>query len=182
MSTIKQRVGDAASRAARFAWDVAQAGRRWYWRTFRVETRGVRVAALRPASGAADGEEILLVRHRYGDLWVMPGGGVNRREAPAVAAARELLEETGLAPEGPLVPLGVFRNEREGKRDTVSAFVAERVAGTLADPSFEIARLAWWPLPFLPDGTSAATRRRVAEILAWREGRLSLPLPEVGEW
>lgn len=41
--------------------------------------------------------EILMVKNWMGSQkWTLPGGGVKRGELPEVAAARELLEETGL--------------------------------------------------------------------------------------
>ena len=169
-------------RLSQMVWDFAHAARKWYWRTFKIKTRGVRVAVLRPASGAADGEEILLVRHPYGELWVMPGGGVGRREPPWAAAEREIFEEAGLKPQGDLVELGTFRNSAEGKRDTVTVFVADGAEGAVAGPSFEVSRLDWFPTWALPEGTSSATRRRIAQIEAWRRGELELPISEVGEW
>ena len=57
----------------------------------RWPTRGVKVMAF-DAQG-----RLLLVRHGYGrsDLWMLPGGGVGRREMPEAAARRELMEEVG---------------------------------------------------------------------------------------
>lgn len=40
---------------------------------------------------------VLLHRHRRLDRWLQPGGHVEPGEAPAVAAVRETVEETGLA-------------------------------------------------------------------------------------
>lgn len=48
-----------------------------------------------------DGAERVLLFHfadqLSGNIWITPGGGVKKGEALAVAAARELREETGLA-------------------------------------------------------------------------------------
>lgn len=71
-------------------------------------TRGVKVMAFDPA------RRVLLVRHRYGrsDLWMLPGGGIARGEAPVDAAARELMEETRCRLDAPEI---VGRWERAGR-------------------------------------------------------------------
>ncbi|MBB5122749.1 hypothetical protein AF335_04990 [Streptomyces eurocidicus] len=43
-----------------------------------------------------DAGRILLVKPTYRDGWILPGGGAHQGESIADAAARELLEETGL--------------------------------------------------------------------------------------
>jgi 8-oxo-dGTP pyrophosphatase MutT (NUDIX family) len=39
---------------------------------------------------------VLLARHAEGDVWLLPGGGIEPGETPADAAVREMWEETGL--------------------------------------------------------------------------------------
>lgn len=41
-------------------------------------------------------EKTLLHKHRTLDMWLPPGGHIDRDELPEVAAVREVLEETGL--------------------------------------------------------------------------------------
>lgn len=42
-------------------------------------------------------DEVLVIKHWLGrDFWQLPGGGLHKKEAVLVGAARELLEETGI--------------------------------------------------------------------------------------
>jgi 8-oxo-dGTP pyrophosphatase MutT (NUDIX family) len=135
-------------------------------------TRGVR-AMVFDAAG-----RVLLVRHSYAarDQWMLPGGGIAKRESAAAAAEREVREETGCRLTA-VELLGVFDASEErwrtpvqlfdGVRDTVYLF-----GGTTADVpkagSWEITHACFWPVDALPPRTSPATRRRVAE---WQADR-----------
>ncbi len=122
-------------------------------------TRGVKVMAF-DAWG-----RVLLVRHRYGrsDLWMLPGGGIARGEAPIAAALRELMEETGCRLNAAAI-VGQWEARAEGRRDTVWL-----VRGTTTDTpqidGVELAEACFFPPDALPAAASPATRRRVDELL-----------------
>lgn len=120
-------------------------------------TRGVKVMAFDP-----DGR-LLLVRHRYGrsDLWMLPGGGIGRREPPAAAAIRELAEETGCAL-ADVTAIGCYAARIEGRRDTVFLFRGTTGDMPVAD-GVELAEARFFALDDLPDTVSPATQRRIAE-------------------
>jgi 8-oxo-dGTP diphosphatase len=56
-----------------------------------------------------EGEQILIIRRAQGEMsgsWFIPGGATEPGETLRETAARELLEETGLVPSGPLEMVG----------------------------------------------------------------------------
>lgn len=57
-------------------------------------------------------EKVLLVRAPGSSYLLPPGGHMEGEEGPEDAARRELLEETGLEPDGPLRLIGAFRARR----------------------------------------------------------------------
>lgn len=142
--------------------------RRAAMRIVRWRTRGVKAMVL-------DREgRLLMVRHRYGNsaLWMLPGGGIARRETPAAAAIREVEEEVGCRIER-VQPLGVFESRTEGRRDTVHLFSAVTADAAIPD-GVEIEAAAFFALDQLPETTSPATRRRIAEMIGQRA--------PTGEW
>ena len=125
----------------------------------RWKTRGVKVMVFNPAG------ELLLIRNSYGrsHLFLLPGGGIHRKETPAEAAAREVREEVGVAAER-LEPVSVYRNEAEGRRDTIHLFTAFTAATPVPD-GIEVEEARFFTLEDLPENVSAATLRRIVEFL-----------------
>jgi ADP-ribose pyrophosphatase YjhB (NUDIX family) len=110
-------------------------------------------------------DEVLLVRHGYVSGWHFPGGGVEVGETCVESVTRELEEEACIALEGPPVLHGLFFNTQTSKRDHVAAYVVRnfRVLGERT-PDWEIREARFFPRLALPEGTTRATRARLAEI------------------
>jgi ADP-ribose pyrophosphatase YjhB (NUDIX family) len=131
----------------------------WSFLVSRPITLGVRAIV----AGADD--EILLVRHGYVSGWHFPGGGVEVGETCVESLRRELEEEARIAIEGPPVLHGLFLNTQSSRRDHVAAYVIRsfRVLGE-RPPDWEIAEARFFPRLSLPEGTTRATRARLAEV------------------
>jgi len=128
----------------------------WSFLLMRPMTVGVRGIV-------ADADErVLLVRHGYVSGWHFPGGGVEPGETCVEALARELEEEAMVAIDGPPLLHGLFLNKR---RDHVAVYLVQtfRVLGQRA-PDWEIKEARFFPRSGLPEGATAATRARLAEI------------------
>lgn len=135
-----------------------------FWRWQRALTLGARGAVL-----DAD-NRVLLVRHTYVPGWTFPGGGVEFGETLETALRRELEEEGGIVPEAPPVLFGVFDNGAAFPGDHVALFVVRdwRQVRT-PEPNREIAETGFFPIDVLPEQTTAATRRRIDEIMGRTE-------------
>ena len=107
---------------------------------------------------------LLLVRHGYGrsDLWMLPGGGVGRRETPEKSARRELKEEVGCRLER-LELVGTYGSAAEGKRDTIFLYRGDTADEPRAD-GLEVIEARFFALDALPPTTSPATLRRVHDL------------------
>ncbi|HEY1451838.1 MAG TPA: NUDIX domain-containing protein [Roseiarcus sp.] len=128
----------------------------WSFLLARPMTLGVRAIV-------ADADErVLLVRHGYVSGWHFPGGGVEPGETCVEAMTREVEEEARVAIDGPPLLHGVFLNTR---RDHVAVYLVRtfRVLGERA-PDWEIQEARFFPRSALPEGTTAPTRARLAEI------------------
>jgi ADP-ribose pyrophosphatase YjhB (NUDIX family) len=112
-------------------------------------------------------EQILLVRHSYVKGWHMPGGGVEVGETLEKALAKELLEEANVKITGETHLLGFYLNSKAALRDHVAVYLVrdfEQIAPKL--PDREILEARFFPLSELPEGTTSATKRRIAEALS----------------
>jgi 8-oxo-dGTP pyrophosphatase MutT (NUDIX family) len=130
-----------------------------YWRFARPMTLGVRAVVV-------DGEgRVFLVKHSYVAGWHLPGGGVEVGETLQVSLARELLEEGGITPLGPVALHGVFFNARVSRRDHVAVYVLRdfRQQGVPHNPR-EIIGHGFFARDALPADTTRGTRARIAEV------------------
>lgn len=108
---------------------------------------------------------VLLVRHTYADGWMLPGGGVERGETIFESAVRELREEAGIMAEEQPRLHGLFSNHEAFPGDHIAVLIVERFAREAFKPNSEIAEAAFFPVADAPGGTTAGTRRRIAEVL-----------------
>jgi len=108
---------------------------------------------------------VLLVKHGYVPGWHFPGGGVEVGETCAQALARELEEEARVLVQGPPILHGLFLNAKSSRRDHVAVYLVREfsIRGERA-PDWEIEEARFFSPADLPDGTTAGTRARLAEI------------------
>lgn len=130
-----------------------------YFALSRGMTMGVRAACFDEAG------RIFLVRHSYVPGWHLPGGGIERGETALEALAKEMREEGNLVIGAPPQLLHIYFNRQTSKRDHVLLYRCDGVTQTgprLKDR--EIVEAGFFALDALPAATTAATRRRLAEI------------------
>jgi ADP-ribose pyrophosphatase YjhB (NUDIX family) len=108
---------------------------------------------------------IMLVRHTYVPGFYLPGGGVEAGETMAGSLARELVEECGVHVVGEPELRAVYLNRRNSPRDHVALYIVRdfHYDGP-RPPDREIAESGFFPLDRLPEGTTPATRARIAEV------------------
>ncbi|TPI54429.1 MULTISPECIES: NUDIX domain-containing protein [unclassified Mesorhizobium] len=126
----------------------------------RPMTLGVRGLIHETASNS-----LFLIRHTYVPGWQLPGGGVEIGETMAEALARELAEEGNITLTAPPVLRSMHFNRRASRRDHVGLYLIEKFSQTAPKlPDREIAEAGFFPLDRLPQGTTPATLRRIAEV------------------
>ena len=117
-------------------------------------------------------DRVLMVRRAIQPgigLWSLPGGYVDRGEVVEKAAAREVLEETGLHVNITGL-LGLF--SEEGHPVVLAAFNAQEVGKEEARPGPEVSELGFFLLDDLPP---LAFPRDPIILEAWKQSRSSLP-------
>ena len=107
---------------------------------------------------------VLLVEHTYVHGWYLPGGGVDRGESVEQALRRELLEEAGVEIEGAPELIAIHASETF-KNDHVALYRIRAWRQVEATSRGEIARTGFFAPDALPEGTTRANRRRIAEAL-----------------
>lgn len=118
-------------------------------------------------------EQVLLVQRANEPgqgKWACPAGFVEYDEAPADAAAREVLEETGLIVRVTQL-LEVFPKKDNGLADIVIAYAADVVDGTL-QAGDDAADARWFTRDALPELVFYPSITLIGE--RWRRGELSL--------
>lgn len=100
--------------------------------------------------------KVLLMRGWFGrQRWDLPGGGIKRGEPAAAAAAREVLEETGVALRPDELRLvGEFDAKAANLVHGVILFHARATSGPVrpdARHALEVLEAKWWPMSRLPN-------------------------------
>jgi ADP-ribose pyrophosphatase YjhB (NUDIX family) len=108
---------------------------------------------------------VFLIRHTYVPGWQFPGGGVERGETMLESLGRELSEEGNIELRSTPILKSLHYNRRQSPRDHVALYLVTDFAQTAPKkPDIEIAEAGFFPLDALPEETSPATRRRIAEL------------------
>lgn len=132
----------------------------FYWRHSRGLTLGVRGLVL-DAQG-----RVFLIKHSYVAGWHLPGGGVEPGEALGTALERELREEGNIELTGEPELFALYWNRRISQRDHVALYIVRAFRQSAPpQPNREIVAHGFFAPDAFPDGTTAATRSRVAEVL-----------------
>lgn len=132
----------------------------FYFLLRRPMTLGVRGLVHDEASNS-----VFLIRHTYVPGWQLPGGGVELGETMLEALERELAEEGNIALTAAPVLHAMYFNRQASRRDHVALYLIRSFSQSKPKPpDREIAEAGFFPLDDLPEATTPATRRRLAEI------------------
>lgn len=93
-------------------------------------------------------DRVLMVFDRFRQGWELPGGRIEKGESPRQAAARELLEESGQASDGPLRFIGYagFVLAPDQRAEYAALFAGRATDTRDFQATEEIAAIRWWDL------------------------------------
>jgi 8-oxo-dGTP pyrophosphatase MutT (NUDIX family) len=128
-----------------------------FFRMTRGLTLGVRAVVTNDAG------HVLMIQHTYIKGWYLPGGGVERGETAETAVVRELQEEAGVRALSRPRLVSAHSNEVLHPGDHVLVYRVERWEPCASDAEGEIHAVGWFAPDDLPEETTRATRRRIAE-------------------
>jgi ADP-ribose pyrophosphatase YjhB (NUDIX family) len=154
------------------ATDTEAAFRQTGWPGFRARLFHLYFVLRRPMTLGVRGlihdrasNSVFLIHHTYVPGWQLPGGGVEVGETLVEALTRELAEEGNIALTAPPLLKSMHFNRRSSNRDHVGFYLIENFTQTAPKlPDREIAEAGFFPLDRLPQDTTPATLRRIAEI------------------
>jgi 8-oxo-dGTP pyrophosphatase MutT (NUDIX family) len=114
---------------------------------------------------------VLLVRQSYMRGWRLPGGGVDRGEAPASAVLRELSEEVGLTSAALPEFFGLYVRRGGWVTNVIALYVLRDIELDFR-PNWEVREILFADPAAPPADSASATLRRLAE---WRAGGMRAP-------
>lgn len=113
--------------------------------------------------------KVLLLQHTYVHGWYLPGGGVERGETAELAVVRELEEEAGVRALSRPRLVSAHSNEVLHPGDHVLVYRIDAWETCASNAAGEIHAVGWFDPHDLPEETTRATRRRIAEALHGEE-------------
>jgi ADP-ribose pyrophosphatase YjhB (NUDIX family) len=144
-------------RARRAAIRCAYVGLRVYWFLVRPQVAGVKCVI-------THGDEVLLVRHTYGNrAWDLPGGQIRRREVAVDAARREMNEEVGRRIEE-WVDLGEMYLNNNHHRDNLHLFHGRLDDRRVEIDAVELDQAQWFAQDRLPSDISRYVRPILSRV------------------